>query len=179
MVKVRGQLSIEFIVVISGLLIILAATTMPMYNQARVEAEKVSKLADAREAAGEITNALNTVYAAGVGSKQTVEYRLPEGVVKIYANVNVDGIETTDNDVAPDNRMDVQIWLDLDGNGEWDNKREAIILLDTILPSENNENRVVVGDENFKDDSGLHITTFTYEYKDGLRYIVISDIEVT
>lgn len=178
MVKVRGQLSIEFIVVISGLLIILAAITMPMYNQARADAEKVSKLADAREAADTIVNALNTVYAAGVGSKQTVEYWLPRGVVKIYADVNVDGIDTNDNDVVPDNRMDVQIWLDLDENGEWDNKREAIILLETLLPSENNENRVVVGDENFKFGSGLHRTTFTYEYKGGLRYIVISDIEV-
>jgi len=177
-VKVRGQLSIEFIVVISGLLIILAAITMPMYNEARADAEKVSKLADAREAADKIANAINTVYAAGVDSKRTVEYWLPRGVVKIYANVNIDGIDTTDNDVAPDNRMDVQIWLDLDGNGEWDNKREAIILLETILPSENNENCVIVGDENFKVGPGLHRTTFTYEYIGGLRYIVISDIEV-
>ncbi|TES99549.1 MAG: class III signal peptide-containing protein, partial [Hadesarchaea archaeon] len=34
----RGQLSVEFVIIISGLLVILAVVTMPMYNQARADA---------------------------------------------------------------------------------------------------------------------------------------------
>jgi hypothetical protein len=44
--------------------------------------------------------------------------------------------------------LDVRADLDLDGDGEWDNKREAVVLVDTLIPSvleENGENR----DENW------------------------------
>lgn len=149
----RGQLSIEFIVVISGLLIILAAVTMPMYNQARADAEKVSKLADAREAANTLVNAINTVYAAGVGSRQTVEYWLPPGVVSVSF---VYGAE---------NRVDVKIELDLESDN--------LVQVSTILPSRDDENRVIVDNENFNVGSGLHRMTFTHKYSGNLRYIEI------
>ena len=149
----RGQLSVEFIVVISGLLIILAAVTIPMYNQARADAEKVSKLADAREAANTLANAINTVYATGVGSRQTVEYWLPPGVVSVSF---IDGAE---------NRADVRIELNLESDN--------LVQVSTILPSRGDENRVIVDNENFDVGSGLHRVTFTYEYSDNLRYIKI------
>ena len=149
----RGQLSVEFIVVISGLLIILAAVTIPMYNQARADAEKVSKLADAREAANTLANAINTVYATGVGSRQTVEYWLPPGVVSVSF---IDGAE---------NRADVRIELNLESDN--------LVQVSTILPSRDDENRVIVDNENFDVGSGLHRVTFTYEYSDNLRYIKI------
>lgn len=143
----RGQLSIEFIIVLAGLLLVVATVTMPLYNQARTDAEKTAKLADAREAANTIANALNTLYASGPGSKLIIEYWLPEGVENLriggWENVDVDGIETTDENVSRNGRADVQIWLDLDGDGEWDNKREAVVLVDTHLPSRWYEN----GDE--------------------------------
>ncbi len=149
----RGQLSIEFIVVVTGLLIIIAAITMPMYSQARADAERVSKLADAREAANTLTNAINMVYAAGVGSRQTAEYWLPEGVVSVSF---VDGAE---------NRVDVKIELDLESDNA--------VQVSTILPSRNDENRVIVDNENFDVGSGLHRMTFTYEFSGNLRYIEI------
>ncbi len=162
MVKVRGQLSIEFLVVISGLLIILATITMPMYNQARADAEKVSKLADAREAANMIANALNTVYATGVGSKQTVEYWLPKGVASVSF---VDGAE---------NRVYVEIELNFE--------RDNVVQINTILPSETyaGENYVVVSGSilispNFRVH---HRTTLSYSYDVSYalpRRILISD----
>ena len=158
--KLRGQLSVEFIVVISGLLIILAAVTIPMYNQARADAEKVSKLADAREAANTLVNAINVVYAAGVGSRQTVEYWLPPGVVSVSF---VDGAE---------NRADVRIELNLESDN--------LVQVSTILPSTSYENHVIVSgsiliSSNYR---VIHRTTLRYDYDTGYaqpRRIVLSD----
>jgi hypothetical protein len=149
----RGQLSIEFLVVISGLLIIVAVVTMPLYNQARADADRVTRLADAREAVNTIVNALNTVYAGGVGARQTVEYRLPNGVLSISF---VDGEE---------NRVDVRIKLNL--------RTDNVVRVGTILPSRGDKHRVIVDNENFKVASGLHRMTFTYKFSDNLRHIKI------
>jgi len=134
-------------------MIILAVVTMPMYNQARADAEKTSKLADAREAANTLVNAINTVYATGVGSRQTVEYWLPPGVISVSF---VDGAE---------NRVDFKIGLDFESDNP--------VQISTILPSRDDENRVIVDNENFNVGSGLHRMTFTYKYSDNLRYIGI------
>lgn len=184
MVKVRGQLAIEFLIVVSGLLIILASITMPLYNQARADAEKVSNLADAREVANTLVSAINTLYASGPGSKQIIEYWLPKGVVALraggYENVDVDGIDTTDEDVAINGRADVQIWFDFDGDGAWDNERDAVVLVDTLLPSKwdeggnelekswVDENCIHIEDDNFSLDSAhrtYHRVTLEYVYE--------------
>ena len=152
----RGQLSIEFMVVFTGILLIVASVTYPLYQRARADAEKLTVLSDAREAANILANALNSVYAGGPGSRQTVEYWLPKGVVGIYAHIGEDGAETSDENVAKNGRADVQIELDLDGDGAWDNKREALVLVDTLIPSmwyENGENR----DKNWLMENGLTI----------------------
>lgn len=143
----RGQLSIEFLIVLTGMLLILATVTIPLSDQARADAEKITKLADAREAANTIANALNTVYAGGVGSKQAVEYRLPEDVLSISF---VDGAG---------NRLDVKIALNLESDN--------VVQVSTILSSVNVDN------ENFALGSGLHRMAFTYEYRDSSRYIGI------
>jgi len=156
----RGQLSVEFIVVISGLLIILAAVTMPMYNQARADAEKISKLADARQAANKLVNAINVVYATGVGSRQTVEYWLPPGVVSVSF---VDGVE---------NRVDIRIELNLESDN--------VMQVSTILPSTSYENHVMISgfiltSSNYR---VLHRTTLRHDYDIGYaqpRQIVLSD----
>ena len=131
----KGQLSVEFLIVFVGMMMIVATVTYPLYDKARADAEKMTKLSDAREAANTLANALNALYAAGPGSRQTVEYWLPKGTVGVYMAVNRDGIETTDENVDNNGRLDVQILLDLDGDDNWDNKREAVALVDTILPS--------------------------------------------
>lgn len=140
-------------IVFTGLMMIVAVTTMPMYEGARADAEKVSKLADAREAANTIANALDTVYAGGVGSKQTVEYWLPDDILSISF---VDGTE---------NRVDVKIELNL--------ASDNVVQISTVLSSRTDENQVIIDNENFDLSSGTHRMTFTYEYRNGNRYIEI------
>lgn len=178
---------------------ILGSISIPLYNSSRDDAQRLVDIADAREAATTLANALNTVYSDGVGSKQTVEYWLPRGVLAFracgYENVNVDGIDTTDIDVSANGRADVQVWFDFDGNGVWDNKRESVVVVDTILPSrwdENGnergigwirENCVHVEDNNIKFNPNSrthHRVTLEYRY-DGSAYprrIIVSDVVV-
>lgn len=178
-----GQFSVEFMIIIAFLLIALATITLPMYDRARADAQRASDLADARETASILANALNTVYADGVGSKQTIGYWLPKGVVVVYADTDIDGLDT-DNNGIPDNpprngRLDVQIWFDLNGDNlpELGN-REAVVLVETILPSkwddngnlrQNWENQVPkVEDENLRINPThrtLHQVTITYTYR--------------
>jgi len=148
-----GQFSIEFLVVLGVLLAILGSISWPMYNSAREDAQQVTRLAEAREAANEIVSALNTVYSGGVGSKQTVEYSLPSGVWQIRVDESVDGAD----DVPRDNRMDVQIEM----NWEGDN----IVLVDTLIPSQYIENweGVPLIDSNLSENSGGHTVVVSYE----------------
>jgi len=196
----RGQFSVEFMIVIGCLLMILGSISIPLYNSSRNDAQRLVDTADAREAATRLANALNTIYAGGIGSKQTVEYWLPRGIVALraggYENVDVDGVDTTDTDVSINGRADVQVWLDLDGDGIWDNKRGSVVIVDTILPSrwdENGnergsgwvgENCVHVEDKNLKfnpNSRTRHRVTLEYRRGDGSAYsrrITISDVVV-
>ena len=153
----RGQLSVDFVIIISGLLVILAVVTVPMYNQARADAEKVSKLADAHEAANTLVNAINLVYAAGVGSQQTVEYWLPPGVVSVSF---VDGTE---------NRVDIKI--------ELDQESDNVMQVSTILSStyENMVSGSILISSNYR---VLHRTTLRHDYDIGYAQpmrVVLSD----
>lgn len=191
-----GQFSVEFMIIIAFLLIALATISLPMYNRARADAQRASDLADAREAASALANAFNTIYADGVGSKQTIEYWLPRGVAVVYADADIDGVDT-DNNGTPDNpprngRLDVQIWFDLNGDNipELGN-REAVVVVETILPSKWDENGnprqdwenqcPKVEDENLRislTGRTLHQVTITYTYSAGYaqpRRIAIVD----
>lgn len=97
------------------MLIILATVTMPVYESARADAERAAKLADAREVANAIAGTLNTVYAGSIGSWQTVEYRLPEGVSSISF------------ESGAENRISIRIVLNLKG--------ENTVQVSTLLPS--------------------------------------------
>jgi len=178
-----GQFSVEFMIIIAFLLIALATITIPMYDRARADAQRASDLADARGTASILANALNIVYADGAGSKQTIGYWLPKGVVVVYADTDIDGLDT-DNNGIPDNpprngRLDVQIWFDLNGDNlpELGN-REAVVLVETILPSKWDENGNLrqgwenqcpkVEDENLRINPThrtLHQVTITYTYR--------------
>ena len=140
-------------VVFTAMLLIIATVTMPLYESSRADAEKILKLADTREAANAIVNTLNTVYAGGVGSKQTVEYWLPEDVLSISF---VNGTE---------NRVDVRIVLNL--------KSDNVLQVNTILPSRSDENRIIVDNENFILNPGFHRMSFEYKYSGNMRRIEI------
>jgi uncharacterized protein (UPF0333 family) len=154
--SLKGQLSLEFMIVFVGMMIIVGVVSYSLYDDARADADRLNKLSEAREAANALANALNSLYAGGPGSKQTIEYWLPEGVVMVYANSGEDGVNTTDEDVSSDGRMDVQILFDFDGDDNWDNTRNSVVLVDTLLPSdryENGESR----DDNWVKENAVHI----------------------
>jgi hypothetical protein len=73
----RGQISIEFILIFSALLMIFAGTSMVLYQRGKTDLEEGGSLSDARRAATLLINALNSVYSEGVGARQTVEYWVP------------------------------------------------------------------------------------------------------
>jgi len=157
---VRGQLSIEFIIVLSGLLLIIATVSMPMCNSARADAEKISKLADAREAANTLVNAANTVYAAGVGSKQTIEYWLPQGVALVSF---VSGTE---------NHLDVRIELNLESDN--------LVQVSTLL-SENEDYAKVSGSIQINSNYRVrHRTTLRHDYDiENKRSLIVVNDQIT
>jgi hypothetical protein len=195
----------EFMIVFTGLLIVVATVTLPLYNRTQVDAEKLTALAEAREAANAIAAAVNMVYAGGPGSKVTIEYWLPKNVLQVkiggYEELEIDGIQTSDATINANGRADIQIKMDFSGKGIWDNRRETVVLIDTALPSrweENGnsrsndwirENGVHVEENNLRAGTAygtpsmrtLHRTTFTYRYDPAPLYkrrILISD-EIT
>jgi hypothetical protein len=163
-----------------GIMIIAGGITYPLYDQAHEDVTGLNKLSGAREAANALANALNSLYAGGPGSKQTIEYWLPEGAVNMYVHVDGDGIEASDGIVPLNGRIDVQVLLDFDGDGAWDNTRDSVVLADTLLPSrwyengdsrDNNwviENCIGIQDWNFKYDSTYrthHRVTLEYKFE--------------
>ncbi len=153
-----GQFSVEFIVVLGALLVLLASVSLPMYSRSHGDAEKVSRLGEAREAANAIASALNTAYSGGIGSRQTVEYWLPEKILEIRVGENVDGVDGT----PPNGRVDVQIWFDWEGDN--------IVAVETLLPSVHHENwrgypAVEVVNGQLSTDPGNHTVTVEYRYQ--------------
>lgn len=150
----------EFLAVMAGFLIMVATATLPMYIQASFDAEKLSKISEAKAAANELAAGLNNVYVVGPGSRLTVEYSLPAGVLSIYLggydNLDADGVLTADETVPINGRADIQILMDFNGDGWWDNMRESIIIVDTILPSRWNEDGSGRGEDWVK-ENGVHV----------------------
>ncbi|TDA30067.1 MAG: hypothetical protein DSO04_06505, partial [Hadesarchaea archaeon] len=101
-----GQVGLEFLLILSSLMILLAAFTLPLYLEAKEGAREASSLAEARDAAGRIAAAVNAVYAGGPGASQEVLVWLPRGVVGLsvggYDHLEVDGVTARDGEVARD-----------------------------------------------------------------------------
>jgi hypothetical protein len=155
-----GQVGLEFLLILSSLMILLAAFTLPLYLGAKEGAREASSLAEARDAAGRIAAAVNAVYAGGPGASQEVLVWLPRGVVGLsvggYDHLEVDGVTARDGEVARDGRADVRILLDLDGDGRWDNRMSSTALVGTLLPSRWWENGEERGDRWVR-ENGVHV----------------------
>lgn len=175
-------MGLEFLIIFSSLMVLLAALTLPLYQEARDKARKFSVLAETRETAGKIAAAINAVYGAGPGARTQTEVWFPKEVIGIqiggYGNLDVDGLVASDGEIRKNGRADVRILLDFDGDGKWDNKLGSTVVVDTLLPSrwwENGEERGgrwvrengVHVEENFFLLPGMrtkHKLTFTFVY---------------
>ncbi len=112
----RGQFTAEFIIVLAIFLTVMATVSVPLYTSSRDTAETGTALMKAREAACEIAQALDTLYASGtIGEKKEASFWLPENTSKIK----------TKN--GEDNNLVVLIKLNING-------KERKVQSETLLP---------------------------------------------
>jgi hypothetical protein len=134
----RGQISIEFILIFSALLMVFAGISMVLYQRGKEDLEEGVRLADARRAATLLVNALNSVYSEGIGARQTVEYWVPAAGFS-WENEN--------------NRWTLRVDLGFD-----------ILTFPSLLPAEN----FLQGRIENSSQRSLHRTTFRYVGPDNL-----------
>lgn len=89
----RGQFSIEFIVVFGALVMIVATTTIPLYQNSRGSVGKIKNMTLAKETADKFVHSINSAYIEGPGAKKTINYTLPEGV----ENIKIGDSEDSEN----------------------------------------------------------------------------------
>ena len=118
-----GQFSVEFIIVLGVLLTIFGIVTLPLYNTSRGTAEELTNMAMAREAAGDLAQAVNNTTDGGVPSRETVIYTLPKGIDNIVFD---DGVGNEDN------RAVIRMYSD-----DWE---ENYVEAETLLPDNTHEN---------------------------------------
>lgn len=77
--KMRGQSSAEFMIIIAAFLVILAAFTVPqMINPAKSTSRDVKLGSQARFACDEIANAMNGISSSGTGAVNSLEVSIPD-----------------------------------------------------------------------------------------------------
>jgi len=76
----RGQTAIEYLLVFSAMILLLASVTMvKMINPAKDAASDTLQLSQARSAADAIAGAIDTVYADGKGAVKSVSFYMDGG----------------------------------------------------------------------------------------------------
>jgi uncharacterized protein (UPF0333 family) len=74
----KGQLSVEYLLLILVIVIILGAVTIPLVGNSISNSLYVSGASDAKNAVSNIANAANLVYANGPSSKRTINIYMPK-----------------------------------------------------------------------------------------------------
>jgi uncharacterized protein (UPF0333 family) len=75
---VKGQVSVEYLLVILVIIIILGSVSIPLVKSSISSSMGISQVSDAKTAVSSIANAVNVVYANGPGAKRTVSVYIPE-----------------------------------------------------------------------------------------------------
>ncbi len=127
----RGQFSIEFIVVFGALVMIVAATTIPLYQNSRESVGKIKNMTLAKEAANKISQSINSVYIEGPGAQRTINYTLPSGIENIKIG----------NSKGSDNHADLLFY-----SSRW--KEDNILSVNTLLHKNNHPNIIIENREN-------------------------------
>jgi len=83
--KSRGQLSLEFLLLLAVIFTFLSTTTMPIYEDSKALAREFTQRRDARDATEKIARGLETAYMNGSSAKETVNYWLPDRVENVKA----------------------------------------------------------------------------------------------
>jgi len=85
----RGQVSLEYLLLILVVLLILGGVTIPLIGSSIEASTDVSRASDAKVAVQTIANAADIVYANGPGAKRTVSFYIPVDGVLITGNNSV------------------------------------------------------------------------------------------
>lgn len=83
---VKGQVSVELLLLMLVILIILGSVTIPLIGQAIDSSMAVSDTSDVSAAVNSIVNAIGTVYANGPGSQRTLNVYFPASATLSYSN---------------------------------------------------------------------------------------------
>jgi uncharacterized protein (UPF0333 family) len=75
---VKGQVSVEYLLVILVIIIILGSVSIPLIKSSISSSTAISQVSDAKTAVSSIANAVNVVYANGPCAKRTVNVYIPE-----------------------------------------------------------------------------------------------------
>jgi uncharacterized protein (UPF0333 family) len=85
----RGQVSVEYLLVVLVLILILSIITIPLIGESIDSSNDVSDASDAKVATDTLANAADVVYANGPGAKRTVSFYIPQNGALKFANSTV------------------------------------------------------------------------------------------
>ncbi|MDP3035006.1 MAG: class III signal peptide-containing protein [Methanobacteriaceae archaeon] len=85
----RGQVSVEYLLVILVLIVILSVVTIPLIGNSIDASNDVSDASDAKVATDTLANAADVVYANGPGAKRTVSFFVPQNGSLSFGNSTV------------------------------------------------------------------------------------------
>jgi uncharacterized protein (UPF0333 family) len=85
----RGQVSVEYLLVVLVLILILSIITIPLIGESIDSSNDVSDASDAKVATDTLANAADVVYANGPGAKRTVSFYIPQNGTLSFGNSTV------------------------------------------------------------------------------------------
>lgn len=93
----RGQVSVEYLLLLLVILIVLGSITIPLIGNSIEASTDVSTVSDAKTAVESIASAADVVYSNGPGSKRTVNVYIPQDTSLVARGNNV-GMNITYSD---------------------------------------------------------------------------------
>jgi len=85
----RGQVSLEYLLLILVVLLVLGGVTIPLIGSSIEASTDVSRASDAKVAVQTLSDAADIVYSNGPGAKRTVSFYIPVDGTLIFANNSV------------------------------------------------------------------------------------------
>ncbi|GAB4316260.1 MAG: class III signal peptide-containing protein [Methanobacteriaceae archaeon] len=85
----RGQVSVEYLLLLLVILIILGSVTIPLIGSSIEASTDVSSVSDAKTAVESIANAADVVYSNGPGSVRTVNVYIPQNTNLVTRGNNI------------------------------------------------------------------------------------------
>ena len=85
----RGQVSVEYLLLLLVILIVLGSVTIPLIGSSIEASTDVSSVSDAKTAVESIANAADVVYSNGPGSVRTVNVYIPQNTNLVTRGNNI------------------------------------------------------------------------------------------